>query len=174
MSCKLLLWPWNFRPYNLRWLFSSLDTGTTMPNWCENELKIKGERAAIDEFLARARTAHIELWPQDARKRKFVTGAGFEGDQWFSFHAFVPIPRAMRKPERFRDWAISHWDTKWDARIATVSWSKSKKIAYVGLMTAWGPPELVIRSMRQQYPQLDIRCKWRDEFGDKGTIVCLN
>ena len=46
-----------------------------------------------------------------------MDGAGFEGDQWFSFHAFVPVPRHMRRTARFRDWAISHWDTKWDACV---------------------------------------------------------
>jgi hypothetical protein len=141
-----------------------------MPTWCENKVKIKGEKTAIDQLLARARTAYIELQPRDARKRKFVDGAGFEGDQWFSFHAFVPVPQRIHKSGRFRDWAVSHWNTKWDACVATVSWSKSKKIACVGFMTAWGPPESAIRSMRQQYPQLDIRFKWQDEFGDKGTF----
>jgi hypothetical protein len=141
-----------------------------MPTWCHNELRIKGERATIDELLTLARKAHIDLQPQDARKRKIVDGAGFEGDQWFSFHAFVPVPRHVRKAGRFRDWAISHWDTKWDACVATVSWSKSKKIAYIGFMTAWGPPESVILSMRQQYPELDILCKWQDEWGDNGKF----
>ncbi len=140
-----------------------------MPTWCRNIVKIKGPKADIETLLKRANDAQLVFDPEAESAEEFICGAGWEGDQWFSFHAFVPIPGELLKSGDHRDWVIEHWDTKWDAEVACVSWSKSGKIPCVDFMTAWGPPEAVIRAMREQFPSLEITCKWKDECGDKGT-----
>lgn len=140
-----------------------------MPNWCNNVVKIKGPKADIETLLKRANDAQFVFDPEAAEATFFFCGAGWEGNQWFSFHAFVPIPDELIESGDQRDWLIDHWDTKWDAEVACVSWSKSGKIAYVDFMTAWGPPESVIKAMREQFPKLEISCKWKSEDGTKGT-----
>ena len=139
-----------------------------MPSWCNNVVKIKGSKADIETLLKQANDAQLVFAPEAISATSFWCDAGWEGDQWFSFHAFVPLPDELIKSGDHYDWVKEHWDTKWDAEVACVSWNKSGKIAYVSFMTAWGPSEPVIQAMREQFPTLQISCKWKSEDGTKG------
>lgn len=53
------------------------------------------------------------------------------------------------------DWAIDHWDTKWNAYDDEVI-DDDENSYIISFHTAWGPPEAVIHELRRQYPDAYI------------------
>ena len=62
--------------------------------------------------------------------------------------------------DRWYDWRLQNWDTKWDAYDVVVT---DDDIEYGGQFevefnTAWSPPEAICSAIREQYP--DVSVSW--------------
>ena len=57
--------------------------------------------------------------------------------------------------DRWYDWRLAHWDTKWDAYDVTVTDDDPDQLE-VEFSTAWSPPEAICRELREQYPDLAV------------------
>ena len=60
--------------------------------------------------------------------------------------------------DRWYDWRVQTWDTKWDAYDVVVT---DDDIEYGGQFevefnTAWSPPESICSALREQYPDVSI------------------
>ena len=55
--------------------------------------------------------------------------------------------------DRWYDWRLQNWDTKWDAYEVSIDDDDPDQLE-VSFETAWSPPEAVCRAMREQYPDL--------------------
>ena len=60
--------------------------------------------------------------------------------------------------DRWYDWRVENWDTKWDAYDVVVT---DDDIEYGGQFevefnTAWSPPEAICSALREQYPDLAV------------------
>ena len=59
--------------------------------------------------------------------------------------------------DRWYDWRVQNWDTKWDAYDVSVYDDDPEQLE-VSFNTAWAPPEPICSAIREQYP--DISVSW--------------
>ena len=57
--------------------------------------------------------------------------------------------------DRWYDWRLQNWDTKWDAYDVVVTDDDPDQLE-VEFNTAWSPPEAVCTAIREQYPDLAV------------------
>ena len=57
--------------------------------------------------------------------------------------------------QRWYDWRLQNWDTKWDAYDVEVTDADPDQLE-VEFNTAWSPPEAICCAMRELYPDLSV------------------
>ena len=57
--------------------------------------------------------------------------------------------------QRWYDWRLQNWDTKWDAYDVEVI-DEDPDCIEIQFDTAWSPPEAICHALREQYPDLAI------------------
>ena len=60
-----------------------------------------------------------------------------------------------RADDRWYDWRIQNWDTKWDAYDVVVT-DDDPECTEIEFNTAWSPPEAICSALREQYPDVSI------------------
>ena len=60
-----------------------------------------------------------------------------------------------RQDDRWYDWRVQNWDTKWDAYDVVVT-DDDPECTEVEFNTAWSPPEAICNELREQYPDVSI------------------
>ena len=58
--------------------------------------------------------------------------------------------------DRWYDWRLQNWDTKWDAYDVYVTDDDPESLE-VEFNTAWSPPEAICHAIREQYPDIDVQ-----------------
>ena len=59
--------------------------------------------------------------------------------------------------DRWYDWRIQNWDTKWDAYDVVVTDDDPESVE-IEFNTAWSPPEAICNAIREQYE--DVSVSW--------------
>ena len=67
--------------------------------------------------------------------------------------------------DRWYDWRIQNWDTKWDAYDVEITDDDPDQLE-VQFSTAWSPPEAICSALREQYPDLSVSWFY-DEPGEE-------
>ena len=62
-----------------------------------------------------------------------------------------------RRDDRWYDWRLANWDTKWDCYDVEVT-DDDPDCTEVEFNTAWSPPEAICNALREQYP--DVKISW--------------
>ena len=57
--------------------------------------------------------------------------------------------------DRWYDWRVQNWDTKWDAYDVVVT-DDDPECTEIEFNTAWSPPEAICSALREQYPDLSV------------------
>ena len=60
-----------------------------------------------------------------------------------------------RQDDRWYDWRIQNWDTKWDCYDVSIDDEDLENLE-VSFNTAWSPPEAICHALREQYPDVSI------------------
>ena len=60
-----------------------------------------------------------------------------------------------RRDDRWYDWRLANWDTKWDAYDVAVT-DDDPECLEIQFSTAWSPPEAICSALREQYPDVSI------------------
>lgn len=132
-----------------------------MPNWCKNNLKIKGNGEKILELL--------ELLK--------------DGDGQMTFNKLVPMPKelegttsptpdTMPEEEKQRlidkygatnwyDWRVKNWGCKWDASES--DFYKNDDEWMISFETPWGPPIEFMKSLSKQFGKMVFKLQFADE-----------
>ena len=58
--------------------------------------------------------------------------------------------------DRWYDWRLQNWDTKWDAYDVYVTDDDPESLE-IEFNTAWSPPEAICHAIREQYPDIDVQ-----------------
>ena len=111
-----------------------------MPNWCENSLRIQGNKESLEKFLLACR------W-KGAKGRS----------QSFSFLPFSP---KERQEEWSYDWCVANWGTKWDADTHAICVSKDWTTMYIRFDTAWSPPIPMLDVWEERFPDLTFTLRY--------------
>jgi len=72
----------------------------------------------------------------------------------------LPMPNGRfqstdQPDDRWYDWRLQNWDTKWDAYDVEVT-DDDPDCTEIQFNTAWSPPEAICSAIREQYPDLSI------------------
>lgn len=86
-----------------------------MPNWCTNEISIESDNKALKLRLQKALDLSQDLFCQ-----------------------FIPRPAEFDEGEKWYQWNIDHWGTKWDVTPINIEW-KGRTVKFQ-IETAWSPP----------------------------------
>ena len=143
-----------------------------MPNWCENELTIVGERERLLAFYRQGK------------------GPGpFKGEEsMLSVEQFVPMPLEYTTQDGYErggfQWAMEHWGTKWglvDVEVDPASEElltdtefagESESYLFYTFRTAWSPPDALIEAMASQFPTLRFSLAYFEcGMGYQGLLV---
>ena len=62
-----------------------------------------------------------------------------------------------KQDDRWYDWRIQNWDTKWDAYDVVVTDDDPESVE-IEFNTAWSPPEAICHQIREDYP--DVSVSW--------------
>ena len=60
-----------------------------------------------------------------------------------------------QQDDRWYDWRIQNWDTKWDCYDVVVT-DEDPECTEIEFNTAWSPPEAICTELREQYPDLSF------------------
>ena len=126
-----------------------------MPNWCINQLEVKGPKAQLDKFLLQAKRkktkeeckSDLSLealmpTPADLLSRE-ATGSSMEA---------LNSEPAKRADDDWYSWRVRNWGTKWD--IDADADRINSKSATFGFNSAWSPPSKGIQAVSKLFPKL--------------------
>ena len=148
-----------------------------MPNHCYNRVTIYSSGNDTDE--TRAQIAKIKAIFEDEEvfgqiipepdwantplltsDNRFGTKYGNDGELPQYVDCSVSGKKLVFKStditdQRWYDWRLANWDTKWDAYDLTVEDEDPDQLE-VTFNTAWSPPEAICNELREQYPDLSV------------------
>ena len=108
-----------------------------MPNWCRNSIAISHNNPAMIERLADAHKAPLQ--------------------------EFIPCPYNPDNDQRWYDWRVNNWGTKWDIELDNKYVSQDGKMVTVSFDSAWSPPIAAYEKLKEL--GFEIKLEWsRTEF----------
>ena len=151
-----------------------------MPNWCENELVVKGKREEVDAFIkkAKGRNGALDMnkfipYPTEYKKMDKVA------KEYEKAHPndWENIPKDGYNQGGY-EWCNENWGTKWN--FCEVGMSKpddykngNRRVEYA-FETAWSPPMPVIKAMSKKFPNLSFTLKYYEGgMAFSGRVVFL-
>ena len=149
-----------------------------MPNHCHNRVTIYGsgndteetrEQIAKLKEIFEGESIFTQIipepdWPntplaeKDVKRYSFSKAKGKVGElPVLTEGAFGESYRfaSGEADDRWYDWRLQNWDTKWDAYEVTITDDDPDQLE-VEFETAWSPPEAICSAIREQYPDLAV------------------
>ena len=105
------------------------------PDWINTPLMSKDVQGLVYD---RGKVGELPQYVEDPWKRLVFKSTGRADDRWY-------------------DWRVQNWDTKWDAYDVEVVDPDPENME-IEFNTAWAPPEAICHALREQYP--DIAISW--------------
>jgi len=145
---------------------------TEMPNHCYNRVtfysdnteevaklkKIFEDESTFGQIIPEPDWANTPLLTSD---NHYGTKYGNDGElpilQTDSFGQHLMFQSTGITDQRWYDWRVQNWDTKWDAYDVEVLDDDPENFE-VGFNTAWSPPEAICNRIREDYP--DVSVSW--------------
>ena len=150
-----------------------------MPNHCHNRVTIYGSGNDTDETRAQIAKikqifedescftqiipepdwANTPLMSKDVQEYSFSKPRGKVGE--LPQYVDSPFGKSLRfvstghQDDRWYDWRLQNWDTKWDAYDVHITDDDPDQLE-IEFDTAWSPPEAICNELREQYPDLSV------------------
>jgi len=105
------------------------------PDWVNTPLMSKDVKGTVYD---RGKVGELPQYVEDPFKRLVFKSTDRADDRWY-------------------DWRLQNWDTKWDAYDVEVT-DDDPECLEVQFNTAWGPPDPICHKIREDYP--DISVSW--------------
>ena len=143
-----------------------------MPNHCHNRVTIWSEDQATIENLKNLFEGEQVFgqlipepdWANTPLMSKDVQGIVYDRGKVGELPQYVEDPwkrlifkSSDRVDDRWYDWRLQNWDTKWDAYDVQVEGGFDDDEIIVEFNTAWSPPEAVCHALREQYPEATVQ-----------------
>ena len=138
---------------------------TEMPNHCYNRVtfysdntedvaklkKIFEDENCFGQIIPEPDWANLPLMSKDVEG--IVYNRGDVGE--------LPVDGRFRstgrQDDRWYDWRVQNWDTKWDAYDVSIDDDDIEQLE-ISFNTAWSPPEAICNQIREDYP--DVSVSW--------------
>ena len=126
-----------------------------MPNWCSNNLEVKGPADKVEEFVSKFKSNGFSAFlptPQElldhsspledkSLKEEFIKKYGAE--DWYH-------------------WNIANWGTKWDVLPDEVYITGNDNDRTIMFDTAWSPPSEFLSAVSKMYPELTFILQYEE------------
>lgn len=157
-----------------------------MPNWCEMEVTIQGDKETLEQIVAKGAEGTYEDLGWNSETRTYET-IGILPNK-FSFNNFSPVPKFNPEGEgslesvmkainlgkrgeydNSYDWCVANWGTKWDLDQQQVFVSTVHKLigetyqVFITGNTAWSPALPLFETISEQFPTVKIIYKYVEE-----------
>ena len=106
------------------------------PDWANTPLMSSDVKGIVYD---RGKVGELPQYVEDYAKRLVFKSTGHADDRWY-------------------DWRVNNWDTKWDAYDVVVTDDTDPEQLEVEFNTARAPPEAICHALREQYP--DVCISW--------------
>ena len=142
-----------------------------MPNHCHNRVTIWSQDEATIENLKNIfedENIFTQIipepdWPNTPLMSKDVQGLVYDRGKVGELPVKLTDPweryvfqSTGRSDDRWYDWRIQNWDTKWDAYDVQVDGGYDDDEITVEFNTAWSPPEAICHALREKYPEATV------------------
>ena len=150
-----------------------------MPNHCHNRVTFysTGDTSSADsiaklkqifedencftQIIPEPDWLNTPLMSKDVKEYSFSEPRGKVGElpQYVdgAFGRTLKFQSTGNPDDRWYDWRIQNWDTKWDAYDVVVTDDDPENVE-IEFNTAWSPPEAICSAIREQYP--DVSVSW--------------
>ena len=103
------------------------------PDWANTPLMSKD----TDHYSTKyGNDGELPVWTQKYGERLIFQSTGMTDQRWY-------------------DWRLQNWDTKWDAYDVEVT-DDDPECLEITFNTAWSPPTAICNELREQYPDLSV------------------
>ena len=139
-----------------------------MPNWCSNRVDVYSENKTDLQKV-------LDIF----NNKQSVFGKVIPEPNWKTIpneKGELPKLEQMKNPEgsiawetynfpdgknddRWYDWRLENWDTKWDVHEVDIEeerWKDELESFTAEFQTAWAPPEGICARLRQLFPNVSI------------------
>ena len=140
-----------------------------MPNHCHNRVTLYSSGNDTDE--SRAQIQKIKQifedestfgqiipepdWANIPLMSKDIKGIVYDRGKLGELPVDGRFQSTDRQDDRWYDWRVRNWDTKWDAYDVEVI-DEDHDCVEIQFNTAWSPPEAICSALREQYPDVSI------------------
>ena len=144
-----------------------------MPNHCFNRVEFYSDveediKKLHDIFSIDTRTEDEERtifgqfipepdWPTTPLTEETAKGLVYDRGKVGELPIDGRFPSTDRQDDRWYDWRLANWDTKWDAYDVSIDDNDPEQLE-VSFNTAWSPPEAICSKIREDYP--DVSVSW--------------
>lgn len=137
-----------------------------MPNWCENDLYVRGSKEELEKFKEAVRgTGHdgeeklicedkIIPYPENFR---LLDVAAEEYRQKYPIGFKIPPKDGFNQGGR--EWCLENWGTKWGFVEVELVVESDDELQYT-FRTAWSPPNPLIRKLGEMFPNLEFEFRY--------------
>jgi len=136
-----------------------------MPNHCHNRVTFYASPEHNDQ-IAKIKQMFLDEnifgqiipepdWANQPLMSKDIKGIVYDRGKVGELPIDGKFPSTGRVDDRWYDWRLANWDTKWDAYDVVVT-DDDPDCTEIEFNTAWSPPEAVCHALREQYPDIDV------------------
>jgi hypothetical protein len=129
-----------------------------MPNWSQNSIIITGDKETL-ELLKENNFSFPFIRPQPDWQN--IPNEKSELPSQPDEHGFRHFPDGTHD-DRWYNWRLDNWGTKWNLADASIGVDGDALV--VDCLTAWSPPEELLRYATERFPSLSIEINF-DEGG---------
>ena len=150
-----------------------------MPNHCHNRVTIYGSgndteetreqiaklkdifegESIFTQIIPEPDWANTPLMSKDIQQYSFSEPRGKLGELPHyvdgAFGKSLRFQSSGQQDDRWYDWRLCNWDTKWDAYDVQIIDDDPDQLE-VEFETAWSPPEAICNQIREDYPDLSV------------------
>lgn len=139
----------------------------TIPNWCNNDLTVRGGTVDIKKFKEQAKGKDEEsaktdlslnmLHPMPEELENTISPSQAETDE-----EKKRSKELIKKygASNWYDWKLNNWGTKWDVE-ATLVGDKKNSLIYT-FDSAWGPPLEWLKEVSKKFPTLTFKLHYSE------------
>lgn len=122
-----------------------------MPNWTFNIIKLEGSKEDIQSI------------------KDIILSVDEDGTKFFDFNKVIPMPEEYNEGDKWYDWRVENWGTKWNSDQTQIFNDTPTKLG-LSFNTAWAHPVPVLNKLNQLFPNVDFFHEAQHEGGFGGEV----
>lgn len=132
-----------------------------MPNYCENELNIRGSKEVIAKFIEK----YMQVDLMGPLKSTHGVFNGYSVMHMLDFEKIKPTPLKENGDiiDDWYNWRLSNWGTKWNCDGSAMSikdYDENDLVLSMGFTTAWTPPYELMQYLSSIEPDIRIEMRY--------------